>query len=313
MNNGRQPSFTPQSNGDFCQGKSGCLAFFFGRSAPYVAFDGQGNYYYYDNAFLQVDGGDYSGGGGGLDVGTGIAQGPSEVAKAFELTINLLALSIAAFLGVLMLRKYRRRRKKGMSNYEIFFGSSRRRWKRKAKKYNKDRRDKRERRKSARGRQNEIKTSRSDLSKTKSGRKSSTSKRRSDEKTQKLLESPSSRYAWIDDKQNNNLGEIFATSNRGNAPTTPNNPGPMPSFGFQDVIAKNLLKKQSKNMKKGDSKPRSGTGEGREFRPSVRHRDSSKDRNRERSSSKGKTSRKKSPSSGKKKEQEKTEENSFLV
>lgn len=129
LGQGKQPSFTPQSDGNFCNGKQSCLAFFFGRSAPYAALDGQGNYYIYQNDFLSgssVSG--YADNSNGVPENI-IADIPKVTKVVVEVIMNVLAIGFAAFFSVLVLRKYRRRRRKGLSNYDIFFGSARKRWK----------------------------------------------------------------------------------------------------------------------------------------------------------------------------------------
>ena len=270
---GKQASFTPQSDGNFCNGKPSCLAFFFGRSAPYAALDGQGNVYYYDNDFLSgsndgtYDNGNHNNGNDGNSSGD-----EPIIQRLFELTINALGIGLAAFFSVLMLRKYRRRRRKGLSNYEIFFGSSRKRWRRKTAKYKKSR-DKREKQRKENSR----------------GRTQDRSPQRSSKKENLLDPSPSgrrskspTRFKWIDGEEelrgsyvNPDLPEVKAQKSSGF------------SFGFQNIVAKNLKKqrqeKQSskrateKPTAKKNSKRRSGTGEEPPFRTSP-----SKDRSKSR-------------------------------
>jgi len=142
-----------------------------------------------------------------------------------------------------MFRKYRRRRRKGLSNYDIFFGNSRRRWKRKVKKFKK-RRNKKDRKERER---------RAD--KDQDRRKSKKSSRRAeDDKATSLLESPSSdrvskspaRYKWKVD-EHERRGSTQAGPNKTFSPSKEVKKMKSPKSksaggGFQDVVAKNLKK-----------------------------------------------------------------------
>ena len=93
-----------------------------------MAFDGSGNAYEYSNGY--VDGSSSSSGGTTNWINIDEAFDSTPVGGIIAVAVKLSVALVASFFSLLMIRKYRRRKKRGLSNSEIFFGSFKRMFKR---------------------------------------------------------------------------------------------------------------------------------------------------------------------------------------